>query len=151
MFHSTYLHRLGANMKRSILIPVLAVFVVMSAALGYVGFVASSYPTSHGNFIFANVPFQGPRSPGVHANRAGLTLIEERDLAGHRASYYELSVSDGNGHEIGSVRFAPEVVGGSYDLQKHGKLQWASDGSSVSIRIGAFSYTYDVPRQAAAS
>jgi hypothetical protein len=139
-------------MNRSrVLVPVVVVFVIMSAALIYVGIVASSYPTAHGNFIFANVPFQGPHAQGSFANRAGLTLIEERDLAGRRTSYYELSVSDSNGRQIGSVRFAPEVVGGSYDLQKDGKLQWSSDGSSVSVQIRRFGYKYDVPRPVAAS
>jgi hypothetical protein len=132
-------------------VPILGMFVVIMAAVCYVGFVASCYPTAHGNFIFANVPFQGPHSQGTYANHASLALIENRDLAGHRTWYYELSVSDASGQEIGSARFTPEVVGGSFSLEKEGKLAWSPDGTSLSMQIKGFGYKYYVPRAHAAS
>ncbi len=124
---------------------VLSIFT-FGLIIGYVITLFSLFPTSYGNLIFATVPIEVPYSnkPTPKANVAHLWLEHDMNLLRKQSWNYVLSLSDANGKRVGIVKFDPAQVGGLFNLNSVGSLEWDKNADAVTVRMKDFVYRYEL-------
>ena len=127
------------------IVSVSLVFVVGIIA-GYVLTICSLFPTAHGNFIFAMAPNNMPYGNDSPAVSAHLSLIHDVSLLHKSDWHYRLTICNAKGKRIGGTVINTTQVGGNFNLENHGKLQWDDDAWAVTATIGDFNCRCEIPK-----